>query len=215
MRYGVPQGSVLGPLLFCIFINDLPLQISNDKVSNDIFADGSFLHTRGKNIQLVETSLQGSLNKVADWCGSNSMIIHPAKTKSMVIATGQKHQVSPLQLKLTLEKTDIEQVHEHHVLGVTTDDEMKWQSHLSNVCKTVSKNLLLSQLRYYVNVKARKLFYSAHILSHTNYASTLWDGCSEVHLKIMNSLHRRAAKLILSDPSLPPDDKLKTLKLLP
>ena len=76
------------------------------------------------------------------------------------------------QLKLTLEKTDIEQVHEHRVLGVTIDAEMKWQSQLSNVCKIVSKNLLLSQLRYYVNVKARKLFYSAHILSHISYAST-------------------------------------------
>ena len=82
----------------------------------------------------------------------------------MVIATRQKHQLSPLQLKLTLEKTDIEKVHQHRVLGVTIDAEMKWQSHLSNVCKIVSKNLfLLSQLRYYVNVKVRKLFYSAHI----------------------------------------------------
>ena len=50
----------------------------------------------------------------------------------MVIATRQKHQLSPLQLKLTVEKTDIEQVHEHRVLGVTINTEMKWQSHLSN-----------------------------------------------------------------------------------
>ena len=57
----------------------------------------------------------------------------------MVTATRQKHQLSPLQPKLTLEKTDIEQVHEHRVLGVTIDAEMKWQSHLSNVCKIVSK----------------------------------------------------------------------------
>ena len=105
---GFPQGSVLGPLLFCIFINDLPLRILNDKVSNDLFAEESSIHTRGKNIQLVETSLQGSLNEVADWCGSNSMIIHPAKTKGMVIATRQKHYLSPLQLKLTVEKTDVE-----------------------------------------------------------------------------------------------------------
>ena len=57
----------------------------------------------------------------------------------MVIATRQKHQLSPLQLKLILEKTDIEQVHEHRVLGVTIDTEMKWQSQLSNVCKIVSE----------------------------------------------------------------------------
>ena len=101
-------------------------------------------------------------------------------------------------------------------MGVAIDAKMKWQSQLSNVCKIVSKKLfLLFQLRYYVNVKARKLFYSAHILSDINYASTLWDGCSEVHLKKLNSLHRRAAKHILSDPSIPIDDKLKSLKLLP
>ena len=74
---------------------------------------------------------------------------------------------------------------------------------------------LLSQLSYHVNVKARKLFYSAHILSHVNYASILWDGCSEVHLKTLNSLHCRTAKLILSDLPIPTDDELKTLKLLP
>ena len=72
------------------------------------------------------------------------MIIHPAKTKRMVIATPQKHQLSPFQLKRTLQKTDNEQVHEHRILGVTIDAEIKWQSHHSNVCKSVSKKIILS-----------------------------------------------------------------------
>ena len=66
-------------------------------------------------------SFQESLNEVVNWCESNSMIIRPAKT-SVVIATCLKYQQSPLQLKLTLQKTN--QVHEHHVFGVTIDVEM-------------------------------------------------------------------------------------------
>ena len=137
MTYGVPQGSMLGPLLFCLFINDLPLNLSNDKVSKDLFADVSPLHTRGENTQLVGTPLQGSLNEESDWSDSHSMIIHPAKAKRMVSVTRQNHHLSPLQLKLTVEKTHIEQVHKYPVLGVKIDAEMKWWSHL----KTASKNL--------------------------------------------------------------------------
>ena len=88
----------------------------------------------------------------------------------MVIVTRQKNQLGPLQLQLTLEKTRIEQVYEHRVLSVIVNDEMKRQSHLNYLCKSVSKNvLLLSQPRHYGNAKTRKLCYSAHILSHINY----------------------------------------------
>ena len=95
------------------------------------------------------------------------MIIHIAKIKGMAITTRQKNQLNPLQLKLTLEKTDIEQVHEHRVLGVTIDTEMKWQSQLSNVCKIVSKKKTVPTFSTQVlcKCKARKMFYSAHILS--------------------------------------------------
>ena len=116
---------MLGPLLFCVFIVDIPLQISESKVSNDLFTDDSSLHTNGKILTISGNILQGSLSGVSDWCDTNAMIIHPAKTKSMVTATQQRHQLSPLQLQLLLEKTCIEQVYEHHVLGVIINDEMK------------------------------------------------------------------------------------------
>ena len=213
---GIPQGSVLGPLLFCIFINDLPLNITNDNVVCDLFADDNSIHSCGSDLQSVQTSLQEGLNDVSTWCDQNRMVIHPHKTKCMVLTTRQIHQRRPLTLNLTLRKTRVQQVREHRVLGVIIDEELKWQSHIDNVCKHVSKNLfLLSQLRHYVDSDARKIFFQAHLLSHINYASTVWSGASEVHLKKLNSLHRRAAKLILPDQSLSTTEKLKKLNILP
>ena len=85
----------------------------------------------------------------------------------------------------------------------------------SNTCKSMSKELfLLSQLQHIVNIDTKKLFYNAHMKPHIDYASVVWDGCGEVHLKQLNSIHRRAGKLILPDPSLSTEQKMNALGIL-
>ena len=97
---GVPQGSILGPLLFCIYINDLPLYLRHNDVFLDLFADDNTLHCSNKNITIVQTHLQDSIDDVHYWCHINRMVIHPQKTKCMLISTRQKHQLQPLRLDL-------------------------------------------------------------------------------------------------------------------
>ena len=167
----VPQGSILGPLQFCIFINDLPLHIQYKKVRNYLFADDSSLDTSGKTVKEIEETLQKSLNEVLGWCKNNLMCLHPEKinkkTKCMVIATHQKHQRSTLRLKLDINSKTVLQVKEHRVLGITIDDEFRWQSHGSNICKTVSKNIfLMSLLTRYVSSQALKIFFIVHTFCH-------------------------------------------------
>ena len=83
------------------------------------------------------------------------------------------------------------------------------------MCKTVSiRVFLLSKLRYIVDIDTRKLFFSAHIKPHIDYASVVWDGCSDVLKKRLNSLHRRAVKLILPDTTLTTDQKLKEMRIM-
>ena len=144
------------------------------------------------------------------------MILHPAKTKSMLLTTRQKHRLRPLHLNLSLKDSHIEQVHEHRHLGVIIDDEFSWRPHIST-CKTVSKILyLLSQLRHFVDTPKRKLSYHAHVSPHLTNASTVWDGCSDILFNKLNSLHRRAAIFfLLSDSSLRIDTKLRYLGILP
>ena len=160
--------------------------------------------------------MQKSLNEVSGWCKNNLMCLHPEKTKCMVIVTCQKHQRSHFRLKLNIDSKTAVQVKEHRVLGITIDDEFEWQSHVSNICKTVSKNIfLMSQLKRYVSSQTLKIFYSSHILPHISFSSTVWDGCGETHLHKLNSLHRRAAKLLLPDKNSSTGKKVKALSILP
>ncbi|WP_293682317.1 hypothetical protein, partial [Thiolapillus sp.] len=90
-----------------------------------------------KNTATVQNELQKSINEVSDWCDKNAMILHPAKTKSMLLATRQKHQLRPLILNLSLKDNHIEQVHEHRHLGIIIDDEFSWRPHITSTCKTI------------------------------------------------------------------------------
>ena len=116
-------------------------------------------------------TLQLCLDRISVWCNVNNMLINPVKTKSMIITTRQKHQLSDLTLRLSLDGQNIENVTKHPCLN-------------------------------------------AHIKPHIDYPSVVWDGCGQVHLKELNSLHRRAGKLILPDPSLSTEQTMNALGIL-
>ena len=128
------------------------------------------------------------------------MILHPSKTKSMLLATRQKHQFRPLILNLSLKDNRIEQVHEHRHLDVIIDDEFSWRPHITSTCKKIfkkkqtnkqkqTKMYLLSHLIHLVDTFKQKLFYYAHISPHLTYASTVWDGFSDILFHKLNFLH--------------------------
>ena len=83
IKSGVPQGSILGPLLFLLYINDLTLTVAHSAI--DLYADDSSLYKTGKHIQDVQINIQHNVDQVAKWCKKNSMSLNSDKTKSMVI----------------------------------------------------------------------------------------------------------------------------------
>ena len=177
-------------------MNDLPLCLTRTwSVQCDLFADDGTLYTANDNIDNIRRNLQQSLYDVFGWCCRNWMALNPTKTKCMSMTTRQKHQKKQLPLNLKFETTPIEQVLKHRLLGVTVDEQLKWQTHINNICRTVSRNIcLLSKLSQIVSQKSKLAFFFAHTMSHMNYVLNAWDGCACVHMKQLYSLHKRALK---------------------
>ena len=101
---------------------------------------------------------------------------------------------TPGKKHLNFETTPTEQASKHRLLGVTADEQLKWQKYI-NICRTVSRNIfLLSKLNQTVSHKAKLAFFFAHIMLDINFVSNAWDGCAYVHTKQLYSLHKRAVK---------------------
>jgi hypothetical protein len=213
-KYGVPQGSILGPLLFSIYINDLPLHITDS--SCEMFADDTSLHTKDSNINTLTTKLQKTINQLVTWSEHNHMALNSKKTKCMLITTAQKrHHIPTAELNLFVKNEKIQEVDSHLILGVTIQNNLSWNNYLGDISSRISSKLhLLKRIKNFLNATCRKIFFHAYIQSIIDYASTLWDQSTKTDIEPISNTHKRAIKQILSKSSLNNTDYIQ-LDILP
>ena len=165
---GVPQGSILGPILFSMFINDLPAAV-NSSVTIALFADDSTFSTRGNNVASIESQTNSALTAVKSWMSQNCLEVNCLKTKCMLVHSSKR---SPPPLNIVFDGSSIDQVRTFKLLGATLDNNLKWNHHINNILKPISKNLsLLRRLSRFLSRKALVTFYFSKIASYFNYCS--------------------------------------------
>ena len=193
---GVPQRSILGPLLFLIFINDLPLHIDN--VLTDLYADDTTLYYTGRSQACIEQQLQAALHKLSNWCKQNGMLKNTAKTKVMLLTTPQKRiHLNENTLKLTLNNEILTVVTSDKILGIHIDNNINGQTILMLLPKMVSNLCLLSRIKEYLSTDQRVQFYKTYIQHHFDYCNSVWGGTSQRNLGRIYRLQKRACKIIL------------------
>ena len=216
IKYGVPQGSILGPLMFLIFINDLPLALKDIVTSIDLYADDTTIYDIQSDMQKLQQNLQKSLSLLNKWCRENGMVINTDKTKVMLITSRQKrYHLQIDDLKLNLNNSDLKLSSNEKILGIQIEDTLVWNEHFKYISKKIAPSLwLLSQIKTFLSVDDKLLFYNAYIRPHLEYCSVIWGNSTTFNIQKMTKLQRRACKLILGNEYTQLEEACDNLKIL-
>ena len=212
---GVPQGSIMGPILFISFVNDLPENFQNCKIVS--YVDDTQLLVSAKNTAEIKSKLENLINTAQKWYTKNSLLNNITKTEIMLI-TGKKNK-EKLYIQITDDgkKKMLEPKTSIKILGVHVDDRLSWTKQIQEVnkkAKYATRNL--QRVNMLIPLKTRLLLYNSLVASHLKYADTVWSGCNARDKNRLQRTQNYAIKSLLGmKKQESATDALKRVKLLP
>ena len=192
---GVPQGSILGPLLFLLYINDLPKcqLVSNGR----LFADDTNLTYADNDLNKITSVLNDDLKILQNWLNMNKLSLNVMKTKYMFVASRQRLSNIPEQLDISISGIEIKRVKSFKCLGLELDEGLTWESHVSAIISKVSKVIgVLRRLKSLLPLSALVLIYNSLIQPHFDYCSVIWDNLAGGLGQKLQRMQNRAARII-------------------
>ena len=198
IEVGVPQGSCLGPLLFLIYINDLPQAVQGSTVS--MYADDTSLCHQSNDITQLNKAINNDLRHLDTWLQGNKLSLNVAKTNSMLITTKQKRNIlkdTNLDLDLNLRENELEVVQKTKYLGVQIDCSLDWKEQIKAVSAKVSRAVgFLKHAKNFLPRETLKTLYTGIVEPHFRYCCSVWGCCGSTEINQLQKLQNRAARIV-------------------
>ena len=191
---GVPQGSILGLLLFVLLINVLPSRLTRCKML--MYADDTVLFYSSREVHEIEVTLPKVLEVMRNWINENSLFLNNKKTECVLFGSGIRLN-SVTSFTVFIKGTLIKRVSEFKYLGVVLDEMLSWNAHVNYIRTKAGKKIgMLRRIRDTIISSTASILYKSFILPVFDCCDTVWNCCGKVNSETLEKLQRRAASII-------------------
>ena len=213
---GVPQGSILGPILFICFTNDMNDTFTNCKVLS--YADDTQLIVSGNTKHDVKRNLEHLIKTAQNWYTKNSLMNNASKTEIIIIGKKENNENSLTYIEV-MEDGKVKKLKPQEnikVLGIYIDDQLNWNQQTQNVRKKANNSIRnLHRTNQLIPIRHRVLLYNTLVAPHYNYVDTVWSGCGADNERKIQVTQNFAARSILGRSKYSSaTDALQTLNFL-
>jgi len=198
VHHGVPQGSNLGPLLFLLYINDLP---NSSSVRHFIlFADDTNVFYSHKSLDNLMDLVNSELATVADWFRANRLSLNLSKTNFIIFRSHRK-SIPNQNFNISIDNKPILQVKSTKFLGVYVDEHLTWKQHITQISNKIAKNVgILSRISYLLPRNIISNLYYSLIQPYLIYCNIVWASNYQTRLMRLHILQKRAVRIIAGVP---------------
>ena len=197
LLYGVPQGAILSPLLFNIYINDLPSVPRHCILKSFVDDSKLFLSFYVKDLDDSTKKVEADLLEVTKWCCNNCLLLNPDKTKLLLLGTRQTLNKIPDELKVELLGKQLTPVPSAKDLGIIIDSNLSYDEHMVHLVSSCITSLCrINRVKHLFSSKSRTTIINVLVLNKLFYCSSVWGNTSQQNIKKLQSVQNFAARII-------------------